>query len=143
MQTPHNSSQTLQGDLGIFVIIAAYGRSVTCAQDIWSHLEFVGPPQNQLEPSGDHISQAIYPTDSIMTQFQHKLHRYITGIGHPEHRLIGEDFVNAEERSRDAHSNTIRARKFLRFATGSELMPHGTWKIRVCAFFLYSESDER
>jgi hypothetical protein len=75
-----------------------------------------------------------------MTQFEHKLHRYITGIGHPEHERIGEDFVSAEERTRNAHSTTIRARKFLRFATGSELMPHGTWKIRVYAFFMHSST---
>jgi hypothetical protein len=93
------------------------------------------PPGNRVAPSQSRRSQAIFPTDAIMSQFEHKLFRYLNATGHPVHDLISKDFVGDEERRRDSESDTIRARKFLRFATGSELMPHGRWKLRVRLIF--------
>jgi hypothetical protein len=94
-------------------------------------------PEDHVPSSRGRQSQAIFPTDEIVSQFEHKLHRYLSGRGHPTHVAIGEEFVSREEHIRDAESNTLRARKFLRFATGSELMPHGQWKVRVRPSFFH------
>jgi hypothetical protein len=95
------------------------------------------PPGNQVAPSQSCRSQAIFPTDAIMSQFEHKLFCYLNATGHPVHDLISKDFVGDEECQRDSESDTIRARKFLRFATCSELMLHGRWKLRVHLIFHY------
>ena len=60
-------------------------------------------------------------------------------MGSSNHVAIGEGFVSQEEHDCDAESDTLQAQKFLRFATGSELMPHGQWKIRVHPRFFTSD----
>lgn len=113
------------------MVIAAYGRSVHEPGDVLSHMDFMPPDGHVTSSIGRPPSQAIFPTDAIMTQFQHKLARYLKGAGHPTHDLLTEEFVTSEERVKHESDVSMRARRFLRFATGSELMPHGNWRLTV------------
>jgi hypothetical protein len=76
------------------------------------------------------ISQAIEPTDELVSLFELAITRHIKASGYPQHPQL-DLLVSEEERAREAESDTIRARKLLKFASGSELMPLGMWLLTV------------
>jgi hypothetical protein len=76
------------------------------------------------------VTQAIEPTDELVSLFELAITRHIKAKGYPQHPQL-DPLVNEEGRAQEAESNTIRARKLLKFASGSELMPLGLWSLLV------------
>ena len=81
----------------------------------------------------DHDSQAVSITDEIETLFTHKFYCYLRGQGHPQHPAVTAQlrFDSEPEGYRFHDDKVLRSRLFLRFATGSELMPAGVWNVKV------------
>ena len=73
-------------------------------------------------------------TEAIKTLLTHKLHHYLHGRGHPQHPEVAVHLPFEEEPRLHGDSDNLKAlrsRLFLRFATGSELMPTGAWDVSV------------
>lgn len=120
------------------LIPIAYGRTVTCPEDILAHLTVISADNTDVVPFGSNIrSQAIQLDEEVETLFMQKLRHYLSGTSHPEHPMLGHDIVPLDQRQLDAGSRSLRSRCFMWFATGSDLMPHGEWTITVCFIFLF------
>ena len=114
------------------------GRTIRDPSDLIEHWEFHiddGMPEPVIDQDGGHplISQAIEPTDELISLFELAITRHIKATGYPQHPQL-DPLVNEEECAREAESVTIRARKLLKFASGSELLPLGLWTLIVSHF---------
>ena len=113
-----------------------YGRRLVKPSDLLSHVRFIGRQNGSrlgLSPvldSSSLASQALPSDDEIEASFILKFHRFMKGLGYPNHPLVVE-FVAESELERVRLSQVFRAEQFLRLATGSELMPRDDWDITV------------
>ncbi|KAG1790760.1 uncharacterized protein HD556DRAFT_1310310 [Suillus plorans] len=90
----------------------AYGRTVTCPEDIIAHLAFISADDSCINKgaSSSQILQAVSFDKEIKTLFIQKLQCYLTGTGHPEHPTLGPNIIALD---------------------CSDLMPHGDWTIII------------
>lgn len=112
------------------IIPAIYNHSILEPNDLISNLKFIGVEDQDIEYPRERHSQAVPITEEIENLFMHKLHRYLRGYGHPQHPA-----VDAHLPFEDVHpfhgNKVLRSRLFLRFASGSELLPVDVWNVKV------------
>jgi hypothetical protein len=87
------------------------------------------------------VSQAIAPTNELVSLFELVITRHIKVNGYPQHPQL-EPLVSEEESARELKSPTVCACKLLKFASSSELMPQGLWTLTVsssCSFNILSD----
>jgi hypothetical protein len=112
--------QSFGDSTNTFHILSALctGRRVTSPQQVIDALEYHPIPPTDLPDSSD-IDYA-----SLECMWQISLARYLRGRGHPSGQGLEADV--------DGNA-TIRSRMFLRTITGSEYLPTGSTKIKVCS----------
>lgn len=125
--------QTFTGDWKS-LIIKLYGRTILTSSNLidkWRfHIDEILPTRSQEEISGSMISQAITPTEELVSLFEIAITRHVKMPGYSQLEGI-DDGIDEEERLRQASSTTIRAKKLLKFGSSSELMPRGSWSLKV------------
>jgi hypothetical protein len=114
------------------------GRTIREPSDLIEHWAFhiddgISEPDLDQDVGRPLISQAIEPTDELVSLFELAITRHIKARGYPQHPQL-DPLTNEEERTREADSVTIRARKLLKFASSSELLPLGPWTLVVSHF---------
>jgi hypothetical protein len=123
------------------LLLDLYSCTIRHPSDIIANWCFEIDP-NEPEPDFSDLSEgltskAILPTDELMSLFEIVITRHISVKGYPQHPQL-DSLVDEEECERQAQNPTIRAHKLLKFASSSELMPHGYWKLTVSnSFYLF------
>ena len=104
-----------------------YPKGIESVEELIAHIEFPLHATNG-QPQNDSVNASIDAYyESI---FEHALLRYLRGVGHPEGAFSADCLPEGEmEAQRD--NGLLRARLFLKFATGSDLPPCESWKIKV------------
>ena len=123
------------------MLVDLYGCTIRHPSDLSDNWQFEidqNEPELNFDESAEGLtSQAIPPTDKLLSLFEIAMTRHINIKGYPQHPQL-DPLVDEDERERQAQSSTIRARKLLKFASSSELMPQGSWTLTVSNFLPYT-----